>query len=159
MAVYTKLSEKILKEFFLKYNLGKLLNHKEIKEGIENTNYFIQTEKGKFILTLYEKRVEEKDLPFFISLMKNLFDKKFPSPKPIINKNGNYISEILGKKAAVVSFLDGYAKKSLNPSNCWQVGINTAKLHLITKDLTGKRENKLSVNSWRKIYNKVKKDC
>jgi len=159
MAVYTKLSEKELKEFFSKYNLGKLLNYKEIKEGIENTNYFIQTEKGKFILTLYEKRVEEKDLPFFISLMRNLFDKNFPSPEPIVNKNGNYISEILEKKAAVVSFLDGYAKKILNPSNCCQVGINTAKLHLITKDLTGKRENKLSVNSWRKIYNKVKKDC
>ena len=79
MAVYTKLSEDKLKDFFLKYNLGKLLDHKEIKEGIENTNYFIRTEKGKFILTLYEKRVEEKDLPFFISLMKNLFDKNFPS--------------------------------------------------------------------------------
>ena len=103
MAVYTKLSENQLKEFFSKYNLGKLLNYKEIKEGIENTNYFI--------LTLYEKRVEEKDLPFFISLMKNLFDKSFTSPEPIINKNGNYISEILEKKAAVVSFLDGYAKK------------------------------------------------
>ena len=159
MAVYTKLSEEELKYFFSKYNLGKLLNYKEIKEGIENTNYFIQTEKGKFILTLYEKRVEEKDLPFFISLMRNLFDKNFPSPEPIINKNGNYISEILKKKAAVVSFLDGKAKKILNPNDCYEVGVSTAKLHIITKDLTGKRENKLSVNSWRKIYNKVEKDC
>jgi len=159
MAVYTKLSKEELREFFSKYNLGKLLNYKEIKEGIENTNYFIHAEKGKFILTLYEKRVEEQDLPFFISLMKNLFDKNFPSPEPIINKNGNYISEILAKKAAVVSFLDGYAKKILNPNDCCEVGINTAKLHLITKDLTVKRENKLSINSWRKIYNKVKKDC
>ena len=159
MAVYTKLSENQLKEFFSKYSLGKLLNYKEIKEGIENTNYFIQTEKGKFILTLYEKRVDEKDLPFFISLMRNLFDKNFPSPEPIINKNGNYITEILKKKAAVVSFLDGRAKKVLTPNDCYEVGINTAKLHQITKDLTGKRENKLSINSWRKIYNKVKKDC
>jgi len=159
MAVYTKLSDSELKEFFSKYNLGKLLNYKEIKEGIENTNYYIQTEKGKFILTLYEKRVEEKDLPFFISLMKNLFDKKFPSPEPIINKNGNYISEVAKKKAAVVSFLEGSAKKILNPNDCYIVGANTAKLHLITKNLTGKRENKLSINSWRKIYNKVKKDC
>jgi len=159
MAVYTKLSEEQVKEFFSKYNLGKLLNYKEIKEGIENTNYFIQTETGKFILTLYEKRVEEKDLPFFIGLMRNLFDKNFPSPEPIVNKNGNYISEILGKKAAVVSFLDGKAKKILSPNDCYEVGINTAKLHIITKDLTGKRENKLSVNSWRKIYSKVKKDC
>ena len=91
--------------------------------------------------------------------MKNLFDKKFPSPEPIINRNGNYISEISGKKAAVVSFIEGNAKKVLNPNDCFNVGVNTAKLHSITKDLTGKRENKLSVNSWRKIYNKVKNDC
>jgi len=159
MAVYTKLSKNEINNFFLKYNLGKLLNYKEIKEGIENTNYFVELEKGKFILTLYEKRVEEKDLPFFISLMKNLNDKKFPSPQPIINKNGNYISEILNKKAAVVSFLDGKAKKNLLPDDCYQIGTYTAKLHLITKNLTGKRENKLSVKSWREIYNKVKIDC
>jgi len=159
MAVYTKLSENELKEFFSKYNLGKFLDYKEIKEGIENTNYFIKTEKNKFILTLYEKRVETKDLPFFISLMKNLFDKKFPSPEPMINKNGNYISEIAGKKAAVVSFLEGRAKNILNPDDCYEVGIHSAELHLITKNLTGKRENKLSINSWRQIYNKVKKDC
>ena len=159
MAVYTKLSEDKLKNLFSKYDLGKLLDHKEIKEGIENTNYFIKTEKGKFILTLYEKRVDEKDLPFFIGLMKNLFNKNFPSPEPIINRNGNYISEVLNKKAAVVSFLNGDTKKILNPNDCYQVGVNAAKLHLITKGLKGKRENKLSVDSWRKIYNKVKKDC
>ena len=159
MAVYTKLSANELKDFFLKYNLGKLLNFKGIKEGIENTNYFIQTEKGKFILTLYEKRVDEKDLPFFINLMRNLYDKKFPSPEPIINKNGNYISEISNKKAAVISFLEGSTKKNLSPNNCYQVGVNTAKLHLITKNLKSKRENKLSIKSWREIYNKVKKDC
>ena len=159
MAVYTKLSENNLKDFFLKYNLGKLLNYKGIREGIENTNYFVETNKGKFILTVYEKRVDEKDLPFFMSLMKNLFDEKFLSPEPIINKNGNYITEILDKKASVVTFLEGSAKKNLSPDNCQEVGIQTAKLHLITKNLTGKRENKLSVNSWKKIYNKVQKDC
>jgi homoserine kinase type II len=159
MAVYTKLSENDLNEFLSKYSLGKLLNYEGIKEGIENTNYLIKTEKGKFILTLYEKRVEEKDLPFFIGLMRNLFDKGFPSPEPIINKNGNYISQILQKKAAVVSFLDGCAKKVLNPNDCYEVGVYTAKLHLITKNLAGKRENKLSVNSWKNLYNKVKNDC
>ena len=159
MAVYTKLSKIELNEFFTKYDLGKLLKYEGIKEGIENTNYFIQTEKGKYILTLYEKRVEEKDLPFFVGLMKNLYDKKFPSPKPIINRNGNYISDILKKKAAVVSFLDGRAKKILSPDDCCEVGISTAKMHLITKNLSGKRENKLSVNSWRMLFNKVKNEC
>ena len=159
MAVYTKLSKAQLKDFFSKYNLGKIINYKEIEEGIENTNYCVELEKGKFILTLYEKRIEKEDLPFFISLMKNLFERKFPSPEPIININGNYISEISTKKAAVVSFLNGKTKKNLEANDCYEVGIYAAKLHLITKDLAGKRKNKLSVKSWREIYNKIKNDC
>ena len=103
MAVYTKLSKEEINNFFTKYDLGKVINSRGIKDGIENTNYFIETERGKFILTVYEKRVEEKDLPFFISLMKNLFDQKFPSPEPILNINGSYITELLKKKTAVLS--------------------------------------------------------
>ena len=159
MAVYTKLSENNLKDFFSKYNLGKLLKFQGIQEGIENSNYFVKTDSGKFILTIYEKRVEEKDLPFFMGLMKNIFNKNFPSPEPIINKNGNYITEIFGKKAAVVSFLEGASKKNLTPDNCYEVGIYTAKLHMITKNLNIKRTNRLSVNSWRLIYRKIQRDC
>jgi len=159
MAVYTKLSENNLKDFFSKYNLGKLLKFQGIQEGIENSNYFVKTDSGKFILTVYEKRVEEKDLPFFMGLMKNIFNENFPSPEPIINKNGNYITEIFGKKAAVVSFLEGASKKNLSPDNCYEVGIYTAKLHMITKNLNIKRTNRLSVNSWRLIYRKIQRDC
>ena len=159
MAVYTKLSENNLKDLFSKYNLGKLLKFQGIQEGIENSNYFVKTDSGKFILTVYEKRVEEKDLPFFMGLMKNIFNENFPSPEPIINKNGNYITEIFGKKAAVVSFLEGTSKKNLTPDNCYEVGIYTAKLHMITKNLNIKRTNKLSVNSWRLIYRKIQRDC
>ena len=159
MAVYTKLSENNLKDFFSKYNLGKLLKFQGIQEGIENSNYFVKTDSGKFILTVYEKRVEEKDLPFFMGLMKNIFNENFPSPEPIINKNGNYITEIFGKKAAVVSFLEGASKKNLTPDNCHEVGIYTAKLHTITKNLNIKRTNRLSVNSWRLIYRKIQRDC
>jgi len=159
MAVYTKLSENNLKDLFSKYNLGKLLKFQGIQEGIENSNYFVKTDSGKFILTVYEKRVEEKDLPFFMGLMKNIFNENFPSPEPIINKNGNYITEIFGKKAAVVSFLEGTSKKNLTPGNCHEVGIYTAKLHTITKNLNIKRTNRLSVNSWRLIYRKIQRDC
>ena len=144
MAVYTKLSVENLHEIFSKYGLGKIINYKGIQEGIENTNSFVETDKNKFILTVYEKRVDEKDLPFFMMLMRNLYDANFKCPEPIINKNGNYISEILGKKAAIVSFVDGVAKKNLNPENCHDVGVATAKLHKITKNLVGKRKNKLS---------------
>ena len=159
MAVYTKLSENKLRDFFSKYNLGKVLRFSGIKEGIENTNYLVKTEKNNFILTIYEKRVSNEDLPFFMGLMKNLVIANFPSPEPIINKNGNYITEISGKKAAVVSFLNGSAKKNLSPENCYQVGISVAKLHAITKKLSLVRKNKLSVNNWKEIFQKVKKDC
>ena len=159
MAVYTKLSEKSLKEFLQKYDKGQLVNYKGIQEGIENTNYRIETEKGKFILTVYEKRVDEKDLPFFMSVMKNLYDSNFPSPQPIINNNGNYITEIFGKKAAMVSFLEGNAKKILDPNDCHKIGIQAGKLHLITNNLVSRRQNKLSVDSWKKIYSKVRNDC
>jgi len=159
MAVYTKLSENKLKEFFSKYSLGKVLNYNGIKEGIENTNYFVQTNKNKFILTLYENRVGEEDLPFFMGLMKNLVIANFPSPEPIINVNGNYIAEISGKKAAVVSFLNGTAKKNLSTENCYDVGAKTATLHAITKNLSLKRKNQLSINNWRKIFQNVKNDC
>ena len=159
MAVYTKISKKELNNFLNNYDLGKIKKFIGIKEGIENTNYLLQTEKNKFILTIYEKRVDIKDLPFFIGLMTNLYNSNFKCPKPIINNNGNYISEILGKKAAVVSFLEGSAKKILSPENCYDVGIETAKFHKITKDLSLKRQNNLSLNYWSKLFAKVEKDC
>ena len=82
MAVYTKLNENNFNEFFSKYNVGKVLRFNGIKQGIENTNYFVQTEKAKLILTIYEKRVDENDLPFF----KEYLDKTL-SPKSISIKN------------------------------------------------------------------------
>ena len=94
-----------------------------------------------------------------MGLMRNLYDKNFPSPEPIINKNGNYITEILKKKAALVSFLEGSSKEKLSPDNCYEIGIQTAKLHNITQNLSLKRKNRLSVNSWRKMYTRVKKNC
>tara|TARA_B100001123_G_C15325066_1_gene1029264 strand:+ start:1357 stop:2325 length:969 start_codon:yes stop_codon:yes gene_type:complete len=158
MAVYTKIPRKELDIFFNRYDLGKVKKFFGIKEGIENTNYFVQTEKNKFILTIYEKRVDEKDLPFFIGLMTNLNNSDFKCPKPIINRNGNYISEILGKKAAVVTFLEGKAKKNLSPDNCYEIGVETAKLHKITQNLSLKRQNNLSLNSWSELFYKVEKD-
>ena len=159
MAVYTKISIDELNNFLKSYEIGKVIKFSGIKEGIENTNYFVQTEKNKFILTIYEKRVNTKELPFFIGLMTNLYNSNFICPKPIINRNGNYISEILGKKAAIVSFLEGSAKKKLSPENCYDIGIETARFHEITKSLSLKRQNSLSLNSWSGLFSKVEKDC
>ena len=159
MAVYTKISKSDLDNFLANYKIGNFKKFQGIKDGVENTNYLIQTEKKKFILTIYEKRVDTKELPFFIGLMTNLYNSNFKCPRPIINKNGNYISNILGKKAAIVSFLEGSAKKTLTPQNCYDVGIEVAKLHKITKKLSLNRKNSLSLNSWSELFERVEKDC
>ena len=91
MAIYTKLSKEKIVSIISNYNLGKMKKFEGIKEGIENTNYFVETEKGKFILTIYEKRVNSDDLPFFSKLMLELSNKNFICPKPILNKNNKYL--------------------------------------------------------------------
>jgi len=155
MAIYTKLSENNLKDFFLKYNLGKLINYKGIQEGIENTNYFIQTDKGKFILTVYEKRVEEKDLPFFMSLMDKLNNHKINCPKPQKSKKGNYLVNIKNKPASIVSFVEGKEKNKLKIKDCYEIGKNIAKLHIVSKKIKLYRKNSMSLNSWSKLLNKI----
>jgi len=159
MAVYTRINKNNLNLFINKYNIGKVLKFKGIKEGIENTNYSLVTTSGKFILTIYEKRVQTKDLPFFMKLMENLNKNNFKCPKPIKNLNGNYISFIKKKPAAIISFLDGSSKKNLNPDNCYKIGGQVAKFHLITRKLSIKRNNSLSLHSWNKLFKNVEKKC
>jgi len=159
MAVYTKLSEENLKDILSNYNLGKLDSFKGIEEGIENTNYFLSVDKKKYILTVYEKRVKTKDLPFFSELMTTLNKSNFKCPVPITNNNKQVIAEFNNKKLMIVSFLEGKAKSNLSPDNCKSVGIEVAKMHEITKNFSIKRQNDLSINSWRNLFDTVKSQC
>ena len=159
MAIYTKLSEEKVISIISNYNLGKMKKFEGIKEGIENTNYLVETDKGKFILTIYEKRVNNNDLPFFSKLMLELSNKNFICPKPILNKNNKYISNLDAKKFMLVSYLEGKSKTILSPNDCNSVGKQAARLHEITKNFNFKRNNDLSVDSWRKIFNQVKDKC
>ncbi len=159
MAVYTKLNQNKIEEILSNYNLGKLESFKGIKEGIENTNYFLSVNKKKFILTVYEKRVKPKDLPFFSDLMSSLNKKNFKCPAPISNNKNNTITDFDGKKLMIVSFLEGKAKQNLSPENCKSIGVETAKMHELTKNLELKRQNDLSVQSWRKLFEAVKDKC
>ena len=159
MAVYTKLNKEKISSILSNYTLGNLKKFEGIKEGIENTNYSIETDKGKYILTIYEKRVNEHDLPFFSELMLELSSKSFICPKPISNKNGTCISDFQNKKFMIVSCLEGKSKRNLSPSECRIVGKETAKLHGLTKNFNFKRKNDLSVKSWRKIFDQVKDKC
>jgi homoserine kinase type II len=159
MAVYTKFNKNDFIEILKNYSIGSLDSFEGIQEGIENTNYFLKSNNKKFILTIYEKRVKEEDLPFFSELMGNLNKSGFKCPVPICNKNGNSITEFKNKKLMIVSFLEGKAKNNLSPENCKSVGIEAAKMHEITKKFKIKRRNDLSINSWRKIFDTVKNQC
>ena len=159
MAVYTKLDKEDIEEILSNYSIGELKSFEEIQEGIENTNYYLSVEKKKYILTIYEKRVNPKDLPFFSELMTGLDKKNYKCPVPIINNKNKTISDYKEKKLMIVSFLEGKAKQVLTPDNCKQVGVEVAKMHEITKYFKIKRNNNLSVNSWRNLFNSIKDQC
>ena len=159
MAVYTKLNQNKIEEILLSYNLGKLDSFKEIEEGIENTNYFLSINQKKFILTIYEKRVKSKDLPFFSNIMSSLNKANFKCPAPILNNNNNTITDFNGKKLMIVSFLKGKAKRILSPDNCRSIGSETAKMHKLTSSFKLKRQNDLSIKSWRGLFDAVKDQC
>ena len=159
MAVYTKFDKKDIEEILSNYSIGKLKSFKGIQEGIENTNYYLLVEEKKYILTIFEKRINPEDLPFFSELMSSLDSKNYKCPLPIINNKNVTISNYKGKKLMIVSFLEGKAKQVLTPNDCKQVGVEVARMHEITKDFKIKRSNNLSIKSWRNLFNSIKDQC
>jgi homoserine kinase type II len=155
MAVYTKLEHQEVEQFLEQYNINNFKDYKGITEGVENTNYFIKTSEQDYILTIYEKRVDENDLPFFIKLLSSLSDNRFPCPKPIANKNNEKINKIKNKNAALVTFLNGKSKNKITSEDCFEIGKITAQLHEITKKFKISRKNNLSIESWQNIFEKT----
>ena len=155
MAVYTKLEHKEVDRFLEQYNINNFKDFKEITEGVENTNYLIKTLGQDYILTIYEKRVDENDLPFFIKLLSILSENNFPCPKPIPNKNNEKINKIKNKNAALVTFLNGHSKTTITIEDCFEIGKITAQLHEITKKFNIYRKNNLSIESWQSIFDKI----
>ena len=155
MAIYTKISSKDIRSIEKKYNLGKIIHFKGIKKGIENTNYLLKTKNKRFILTLFEKRVQKKDLPFFMNLMDKLNKYKINCPKPQRNKKGSFLIKIKNKTGSIVSFVEGKDKLKLNPKNCYEIGKNIAKLHRASKKIKLYRQNSLSLKEWPKLLNKI----
>ena len=157
MAIYTKLTFSEVAVILKNYHLGTLKKLRGIKEGIENTNYLLNTTSGKYILTLYEKRVNSKELPFFINLMSYLNAKKIVCPKPISNINKKNIFKIKNKYASISSFVYGKDKSNHSINECKLIGKNIAKLHIVGKGAKIKRTNNLSINSWIKLNRSIKK--
>mgnify|MGYP001207205892 CR=1 FL=1 len=159
MAVYTKLNKHEIEEIILLYGLKKLQKFSPIEEGIENTNYIIVVDNTKYILTIFEKRVKEQDLPFFCELVLNLNKLGFKCPRPLINSKNSPISDFKNKKLTILTFIDGKSKNFLDPEDCKLIGIEAARLHKFTSKIKIKRKNALSVMSWRKMFENIKENC
>ena len=155
MAIYTKISRNDVVSIERKFNLGKIISFKGIKKGIENTNYLIRTKKNKYILTIFEKRVKKRDVPFFMSLMDKLNYHNINCPKPQKSKAGNYSINIKNKPASIVSFVEGKDKNKLKIKDCYEIGKNVAKFHIASKKIKLHRKNSMSLKIWPKILNKI----
>ena len=156
MAVYTKINKKDISYINKKFNLEKFINFQGIKQGIENTNYLLRTKNKKFILTIFEKRVSKKEIPFFLKLMDRLNNSKINCPKPLRTINGNYLIKLKNKTACIVSFLEGKDKKKLNSKNCFEIGKIIAQMHLVTKKIKLFRKNSMSVKNLNPLLKSIK---
>ncbi len=152
MAVYTEVADEELAAFVARFGIGDLLAAKGIAEGVENSNYFIHTSAGFFILTLYEKRVREADLPFFLGLMEHLSAKGLVCPRPVRDRQGEALGRLAGRPAAIVTFLDGISVKRPSVAHCRALGTALARLHKGGADFHGVRKNALSVEGWRPLF-------
>ena len=152
MAVYTEVADEELAAFVARFGIGELRAAKGIAEGVENSNYLIHTSGGFFILTLYEKRVTEADLPFFLGLMEHLAGKGLVCPRPVKDARGEALGRLAGRPAAIVTFLDGMSIRRPTAAHCRALGEALARLHQGGTDFPMRRENALSVEGWRPLF-------
>ena len=152
MAVYTPVAEAELGTFLAAYDLGAPLALEGIQEGVENSNFRLVTERGRYILTIYEKRVDPADLPFFLGLMEHLARHGLPCPLPVQARDGSALQRLAGKPAAIVSCLDGRWPRRITVEHCGALGEALARLHLATADFTLTRRNALSFAGWQSLF-------
>jgi homoserine kinase type II len=155
MAVYTEVTDDDLARLIQAYGLGELMSYKGIAEGVENTNYVVHTTSGTFILTLYERRVDTADLPFFLGLLEHLNQRGLSCPLPVRNGEGEVLSRISGRTAALVTFLEGVWPRKPQPAHCAAVGRALAELHLAGKDYTLTRPNALGLEGWHRLAGRI----
>jgi homoserine kinase type II len=151
VAVYTPLSDADVAALLAQYNIGAPLRCEGIAEGVENTNYKLTTSSGPYILTIFEKRVAEADLPFFIGVMERLAARGFQAPQPLARRDGGYLTRVKGKPAAIVSFLAGVWPRQIELWHCAAVGEALARMHVALDGFDIERSNALSVAGWEKL--------
>jgi homoserine kinase type II len=159
MAVYTAIDETSLGAFLAAYDLGPAVQLHGIAEGVENSNYLLVTERGRFILTIYEKRVDPAELPFFLGLMDHLAARGVPCPTPVHGRDGEALRRLCGRPAAVVSFLEGVSPRRVHSAHCAALGAALADLHLAGDGFEMSRPNALSVSGWRALFETCRADA
>ena len=159
MAVYTEVSDEELRAALAAYDLGEVLSLKGIAEGVENSNFFLHTTRSSYILTLYEKRVREDDLPFFIGLMEHLASRGLRCPVPVRNREGEALGRLAGRPAAIITFLDGISVKRPGAGHCHAVGETLARLHEAGRDFPMVRPNALSLAGWESLFAAAEPDA
>ncbi|GKS69217.1 homoserine kinase [Nitrosomonas sp. PY1] len=147
MSVFTRITENELTIWLKQYKLGQLLNLHGIASGIENTNYFVITTQGKFVLTLFEK-LNRNELPYYLNLMLHLSNHDIPCPTPIQNIDGQILGELNNKPAAIVSFLSGESLSHPTPEHCQAIGAVLAKMHLAGKSYLQYMPNPRGLQWW-----------
>ena len=155
MAVYTEVADDELREFVAQYDIGDISSCKGIAEGVENSNYMLQTSGGNFILTLYEKRVRAGDLPYFLGLLDHLAAGGIPCPTPIHGRDGEALRQLCGRPAAIVTFLKGMWPRRIQLHHCAGVGTALAHMHLAGRSFPMTRANDLSLAGWRPLLDAV----
>jgi homoserine kinase type II len=156
MAVYTEVTDEALEAFLTEYDIGSIVAFRGIAEGVENSNYSLKTTHGDFILTLYEKRVDPADLPWFLGLMEHLARRKLTCPQPVRARDGDALRSLCGRHAAITTFLPGVWPRRVRVDHCAPVGRALAELHVAGADYAPRRENALGSRGWRPLLERCK---
>jgi homoserine kinase type II len=156
MAVYTEVTDEALAIFLADYEIGSVVAFRGIAEGVENSNYTLRTTEGDFILTLYEKRVDPIDLPWFLALMEHLATRGIRCPLPVKARDGQALRELGGRPAAITTFLPGVWPRRVRVEHCGPVGRALAGLHVAGRDFGATRPNALGPDAWPPLWQRAR---
>jgi homoserine kinase type II len=155
MAVYTEVTDEALAAFLTDYDIGTVVAFRGIAEGVENSNFSLRTTSGDFILTLYEKRVDPAELPWFLGLMEHLAKRGVVCPLPVQGRDGAVLRHLCGRHAAITTFLPGVWPRRVRPEHCGPLGSALAALHLAGRDYAPTRRNALGPDGWRPLLQRT----
>ncbi|SFR98192.1 homoserine kinase [Sphingomonas jatrophae] len=158
MAVYTHVSAEALGQLLARYDVGDLVSSKGIAEGVENSNYLVDTDRARFILTLYEKRVDAGDLPFFLALLDHLADRRLPVPRALRARDGTQVQQVAGRPACLIEYLPGVSLSHPTPAQARSAGLALGQMHKAVADFAPTRPNTLGADSWAPLFTRCGRD-